>query len=131
MNARKSAVKRYFRTIRSYLPCSHKLKKRITNEIASSVNGFLEDHPDATIADVRAHFGEPQNIAAAYVDDMNTPELLHALRVRRRTITIILVGVITALFMWASCLTYAYAEHTAQIDGTIEISIDDIIDDTK
>lgn len=131
MNARKSAVKRYFRTIRSYLPCSHKLKKRIINEIASSVNGFLEDHPDATIVDIRAHFGEPQNIVAAYVDDMNTPELLHALRVRRRMITIILVGIITALFMWASCLTYAYVEHSAQMDGSLEINIGESIDVTE
>lgn len=82
-----AALKRYYCTIRSFLPCSQKLKKRILDEIQNSVNGYLKDHPEANISEIEARFGEPKNIAAAYVDDMNTPELLHTLRVRRRIIT--------------------------------------------
>lgn len=131
MKSRDAALKRYYRTIRSYLPCSHKLKNRILDEIQNSVNGYLEDHPDAGISEIEARFGEPKNIAAAYVDDMDTSELLYALRVRRRIITSIVAGIIAALFMWASCLTYAYVQHTARMDGSFEVDIGSITDVTE
>ena len=131
MIAHKTVVQRYFRTIRSYLPCSRKLKKRIINEIEISVNSFLGDHPDATIVDVRARCGEPQNIAAAYVDDMNTPELLHALRVRRKVITGIVAGIIAALLMWASCLGYLLDRYDKDYNGEIKTSNVEIIESNE
>lgn len=131
MKSRDAALKRYYRTIRSYLPCSRKLKNRILDEIQNSVNGYLEDHPDANISEIETRFGEPKNIAAAYVDDMDTPELLGALRIRKRIITRIVTGVIAALIMWASCLTYAYVQHTARMDGSFEVDIEAIADVTE
>lgn len=131
MTIRETALKRYFHTIRSYLPCSRKLKKRILDEIHSSVNGYLSDHPDATITEIETHFGEPKNIAAAYVDDMDTSELLHALRVRRRITTAVVAGVIAALLMWASCLSYAYVQHSARMEGSFDVDLDVITDVTE
>lgn len=122
MISREAALKHYYRTIRSFLPCSRKLKKRILGEIQNSVNGYLKDHPEANITEIEARFGEPKNIAAAYVDDMNTPELLHTLRVRRRIITAVVIGVIASLFMWASCLGYALVRYNTEYNGTIEVT---------
>lgn len=131
MMSREALLKRYYRTIRSYLPCSRKLKKRILNEIQSSVNGYLEDHPEVNFSEIVARFGEPQNISAAYVDDMDTPELLHALRVRRKVITGIVVGVIAALLMWTSCLGYALERYNKGHNGEIETSNVEIIESNE
>lgn len=128
MKSRDAALKRYYRTIRSYLPCSRKLKNRILDEIQNSVNGYLEDHPDANISEIETRFGEPKNIAAAYVDDMDTSELLHALRVRRRITTAVVAGVIAALLMWGSYLSYAYVQHTAQLNGSFDVDIEVVAD---
>ena len=50
------------------------------------------------------NFGTPQQVAAGYVDDMDTTELLHALRYRRRVTTIVVAGVLTALAVFAVAL---------------------------
>lgn len=131
MKSRDAVLKRYYRTIRSYLPCSRKRKKHILDEIQNSVNGYLKDHPEANISEIEVRFGEPKNIAAAYVDDMDTPELLYALRARRRIITAVIAGVIAALFMWASCLCYTIVQYDSKYNGLIDVSDIEIIDSNE
>lgn len=128
MMTREAALRRYYRTIRSYLPCSYKLKNRILDEIQNSVNGYLEEHPDADFAEIEVRFGQPQNIAAAYVGDMDTVELLSALRMRRRIVTTAVAGVLTALVMWAACLGYAIVKYDNAYHGAMEIVIEEVSD---
>ena len=120
MKRRESALRGYYHTIRSYLPCSYKQKKRIINEIQLNINAYLEEHPDADFAQIEVRFGNPRNIAAAYVDDMNTSELLQALRMRRRITTPLVVGLIIALSLWGCFLGLAYTESISESNGTIE-----------
>lgn len=84
MKANDRALKRYYRDIRSWLPCSRKNEKRILEQIRSSVEGYLEQNPEADINRVQTEFGSPQTIAASYVENMGAAEILKDLRLRRR-----------------------------------------------
>lgn len=108
MNSRNSALRQYYRKIRNFLPCAGKLKKRILFEIQSNVNKYLENCPDADIQQVEGHFGSPQSIAAAYVDDMNTEELLQALCIRKKIISAIISCIMAILLMWSIAVTVAH-----------------------
>ena len=70
-------------------------------------------------AGIQARFGSPNAIAAAYVDDMNTEELLHALRVTKKIVTAVVTGIIVALLLWASAVSLVYIQNRIEKAGPI------------
>lgn len=120
MNSRDSALRRYYQTIRSYLPCSGKLKKQILMEIRTNISHYLEKFPEAEFSQIEARFGSPQSIAAAYVDDMDTQELLHALRIRRKITTMLIAALLAIVTMWGTVVTAAYIDAHQGTNGYIE-----------
>ena len=95
-------IRRYCRAVGSYLPCSRRQKRQILRDLRQRLAEYRGEHPDG--ASLEEQFGTPQQVAAGYVDDMDTPELLHALRYRRRVTTIVVAGVLTALAVFAVAL---------------------------
>ena len=78
-------IRRYCRAVGSYLPCARRQKRQLLRELRQRLEEYRDEHPDETSPEER--FGTPQQVAAGYVDDMDTTELLQALRYRRRVIT--------------------------------------------
>lgn len=123
MNSRNSALRRYYRIIRSYLPCSGKLKKQILMEIRTNISNYLEEFPAAEFSQIEARFGTPKSIAAAYVDDMDTQELLHALRIRRKITIIVVAAVLIIMAMWSAVVSAAYINAHHDTKGYTETYI--------
>lgn len=94
-------LKSYYRQIKGWLPCGGRLKKNMMSCITATVEDYIASHPDADFAALQAHFGSPQQIATAFVDEMDTQELLHALRIRRRILFSVVYGVGAAVAIWA------------------------------
>lgn len=95
-------VRRYCRAVGSYLPCSRRQKRQILWDLRQRLAEYCGEQPNGVT--LEENFGTPQQVAAGYVDDMDTTELLHALRYRRRVITIVVAGVLTALAVFAVAL---------------------------
>ena len=105
MNNRKTR-QRYLKKVRSYLPCSGKVKNQIMEQITESVDGYLTEQPEAGYEQIVARFGEPQTIAAAYVESTGTAEILRALQIRRRIVAIV-AGIMAAILLsWAIVVTW-------------------------
>lgn len=98
-------VRRYLRAIRGWLPCAGKMKKQMLGEIKATVEGFLEENPEADYKALVARFGTPQQIAATYVDEAETGELLRLLKVRRRLVSIIGATAAVMVLVWAAYVT--------------------------
>lgn len=94
-------LKHYYRQVSAWLPCGGRLKKQLMSSITATVDGYLAEHPEADFAALQAHFGSPQQIASAFVDEMETEELLNALRIRRKIVSIIFGCIIAILAIWA------------------------------
>ena len=94
-------LRRYCRAVASWLPCSRREIKRIISGLEANIASFLSSAPTADFAALVAHFGTPQAVASALVDDMSTPELLHHLRVRRRIVKIVFLCALTLIAIWA------------------------------
>lgn len=90
----------YYRQIKRWLPCNRSLKKRLMANIHATTEEYLAHNPAADFTAVQAHFGTPQQIAVALVDEMDTAELLRSLLIRRRIVNIILTCVIAILAIW-------------------------------
>lgn len=110
MKTSNAELQRYFRSIRSWLPCSPKQKRQIMDQVKENVLAFCEEHPEADMNAVENQFGSPCQIASAYVDDLDTPDLLTALRLRKRIFTAVIAGLVAAMLLWGWAVGTAVME---------------------
>lgn len=113
--------RRYYRQIRSLLPCSRKEKRRILNEIKTNIAAYREQHPEAEPNAVLTHFGTPLTIAAAYIDQMDTAALLKGLQLRRKILSIVLILAAVILVTWLGTVTWAIINEIYSSNGRIVI----------
>ncbi len=100
-------LKQYYRDISKNLPVGRKQKQQTILAITQSVEDYLAAHPLADFQAVQAHFGAPQEIAASYIENMATPEILKKFRFRKTVLTILCATAATALLLWGSIIVYA------------------------
>lgn len=110
-------VRRYCRAVGSYLPCSRRQKRQILRDLRQRLEEYCGEHPSGV--SLEEQFGTPQQVAAGYVDDMDTTELLYALRYRRRVTTIVVAGVLTALAVFAAVLSVQVHDFYESMDAQL------------
>ena len=116
-----SAVRRYLWQVHGWLPCSGKLKREILRRIGESIAQFLSENPEASYEALAERFGSPRQIAATYVDDMGTAELLKDLRARRRVVQIVAAAAVTVVCLWTGLITVSYIGHLKDIGGCVVV----------
>lgn len=84
-------LKQYYRQTSSWIPCGGRLKKEIMARLQSAVEVYLHENPTADFDALQVHFGTPQQIVTALVDEMGTEELLTKLHARNRIIKIVII----------------------------------------
>ena len=119
----KKQLNAYCRRVRRCLPCPGKLKKQIMDSIWTQINLFLEKNPTADMTAIQQHFGTPQQIAAAYIDEMTPAEILRKFKIKRTVITIVCAAAALALLLWAGTLAAALLDLHDTTNGTYDIFI--------
>ncbi len=120
-NLDRTALRSYFRSIRSYLTCPRKQKKQILSELKTNIAAFLEENPQASFEAIASHFGSPQQIASTYLGDLTDAELLHKLQIRKKIVAII-AGVMAAiLVIWLAVVGWAIINERKIANGGAEI----------
>lgn len=104
MNTAERAARRYYRKVRSWLP-GGKMRRYVMTQIRETVQEFVQEHPDADVAAIQAQLGTPQEIAAAYVENMETAAVLKGLRIRRRVLFAVCVTTLAILISWVALVT--------------------------
>lgn len=120
-----SALRRYYREVRGWLPGTRKMKREILDQVRSSIEAYLEEEPGADMAGVEARFGSPQAIAAASVDERDTGELLRDLRTKRRIVSMVAGVLAAALILWAGVVTWGAVKASRSLNGHIEVRMID------
>lgn len=126
MANRNAGARRYLREIRSWLPCAGKLRRGSLERIGNILDEFLEEEPGADYGRIVERFGKPQQIAAAYVDEMETGELLNNLRVRRKVVRIILTTATLMITLWMGMIVTEIIDNHNQMNGYFEVEIQEI-----
>ena len=112
-------IRRYCRAVGSYLPCARRQKRQLLRDLRQRLEEYRDEHPDETSPEER--FGTPQQVAAGYVYDMDTTELLQALRYRRRVITAVVSGILAALAVLTAALCVQLYDYHRSLDGWTEV----------
>lgn len=104
MNTAERAARRYYRKVRSWLP-GGKMRRYVMTQIRETVQEFVQEHPDADVAAIQSQLGTPQEIAAAYVENMETAAVLKGLRIRRRVLFAVCATTLAILISWVALVT--------------------------
>lgn len=103
-------AKKYCNQVSIRIPCPRKKKQYLLDGLYKEVSVFLNRNPEAELKDVVEHFGQPQSIAAAYVDDLGTDEILDALYARRRMVATVTAVLGAILVIWIVFVTVAFID---------------------
>ena len=113
-------ARRYLREIRSCIPCHGRVKSEILQKINGMIRSALSEEPEMSYDMLVARFGTPQQIAASYVDELDTPELLKKLRVRNKVIAIVCATAAIILAIWIGVVVTATRAHYNSMNGYFE-----------
>lgn len=115
-------LKAYYRDIQKALPCSVCQRRKLMQDIRCAVSGYLEEHPEADIETVTAHFGTPQQIAETYLMEMPPQKLRQQLKVKKWIVGIIAAAAACALLIWGIAVGIALVNEFNAADSYIETS---------
>ena len=85
---------KYLKEIKNYLTCPEEEKRKFLEELESSIDEFLADHPHATEADLVHRFGDPAGIAQSFLQVEDFKEVQEKIRLKGRVIRILSVAIL-------------------------------------
>ena len=97
-------IGRYVRAVSGFLPCSGKVKKPLLDTLRAQAEEYIADGGDAAALEQR--FGTPQQVAAAWVDEMDTSELLAELHIHRRIVMVVALVLAAVLVIFTGVLVW-------------------------
>lgn len=112
-------LKKYYRDISKALS-GIKEKKAIIAQIKNSVAQYLQDNPEATLADITQKFGSPEEIVEQYFDEDVAKNLSAQLNKRRKVgivvaILVLITFIIFALIIWRQSTTSVIQESKSDV----------------
>ena len=129
-------IKRYLRKIRSILPACRKDKREIINMIKDILDMKIADNPSKDISEIIEEFGAPSDVAAAYIEQMGTAQIIERFAFRKKIVMAVLFLAIGILFIWGIYVTAVFidAHNTIHHDSgndiyTIETISEGIVSD--
>lgn len=118
MNGLQKEKKRYLRKIRSLLLVDKSVSTGFMAEFAASVDAYISGNEPSSFEEVRAHFGEPETIAKAFLSESDLRYVKKKLLIRK---IVLLCGVL-AVLIWACAMTFVAidAMHTIHEEYYVE-----------
>ncbi len=113
-----SLVKDYLREVSENLACSRSKKKYILNGLETLVSDYANEHPDCTMDDIKAEFGEPRTIQ----NELETKDEYVELAKKAKKRTAVLVAIIVALAIAVALAVWLICTLMFFFGGTFTVS---------
>ena len=122
-------AERYLRAVRKALHCPGRQGKRLLRQLSEDIEEYCEEHPDATEEELCRRFGTPEDVAAAFAEDLGGSIAVNVQRSRNRIVTAVIVvlvlvaGAVTARQIWIQQLfldSYWVESITYEADKPLE-----------
>ena len=123
-------ARRYRREVLALLPCTKRQKQKIISQFDASLSDYIESNPDVDFIDLEDHFGSPEAIAASYVENAGTADILQALRIRKRIVLTVSLAFAVLLISWAAVVTWSMVKFNNAVNGYSIESTQTLPDDT-
>lgn len=117
-------VKKYLKEVKGYLLCDSGTKQKFIADFERDLNAYIAESQPQGIAEIRAHFGEADEIAKAFLAEMNIKEVKKKLDARRAVTKVAIAVAIAVLLVWAGGITYALHKEYHSPDSWLEEAYD-------
>lgn len=115
--------KKYIRRVLALIPCSLREKRWLRERITEAV----EPYSGLGYDEICEKLGKPETLAATYVEEMDTAELLKKLNLRKRVFTVIAAVALAVFVSWAVAVTYVLIDYQISKDSQNILVIDQTI----
>ena len=89
----------------------------------NSIRDYISEGTVVSYRQIVERFGEPKQVAAAYVAEMDTKELLCAIQLRNGTQRMVKFVVMAAVMIWFGFHLLAYVDHVKDTNGYAVIKV--------
>lgn len=107
----------YLARVRRALPCRGPQKRYLLRKIREQLAAWEESCPSATYENAAERFGQPEQIAAAYVESADTEELLSGLRISGRIVRAVAAMALGIVLIWAVGVAASVVDSHNSADG--------------
>lgn len=120
-NVPEKEIEKYLKEIKGALLCRNKDTKRMLDELKSSFYDYKDSHPDATVSDIKNHFGEAETIAEGFNAELNERDI-KKYRIER-VLKIAIISILAAFLLFMVGLTvYVAIDSSEGMQFEIEIA---------
>lgn len=106
-------LKEYYARISHCVVCGHKQKSAFLKELKNTVEEFRLSNPDASVDEIKAFFGSPEQIAASFTENRDWRELKKNLSVKK----LLLLAVILALLIYVAFIVISLIDVHEEAHG--------------
>lgn len=110
----------YYRDISRSLLCSGSEKKKLLDQIKSSVENYLVENPDATIESIIEKIGSPEEISDGYYSNMDGAIVANRMRIGRKILLSVTLAVASALMVYIIAIVLVTIADINSIQGYFE-----------
>lgn len=114
---------RYLWEVYRELPGNWKQKRRIVAQMRDSIRDYVSEGASVRYEEIVKRFGEPKQIAATYVNEMEAGEVLEGFRVKRQILATVLVTTMVIVGLWIGYLVYCYADFQDSVNGYMVVDV--------
>ena len=115
-------ARQYCRRVAKKLPFGGEKRKRYLESLQQDVNGYLSDHPWADAEELARVFGQPEQIAVAFVSEMSYAEINARFRARNRALWIVSGAVALAMLLLAAMIVYMIIRNRQDMNGHLVVT---------
>lgn len=93
----------YLKQVRQAMEVSSAAGEQILSGLENAIEEYLRQNPDASLADIQQHFGNPEEVAAEYSPELPSEDRRRKLRRKKLAVglllaLVLLVGVIILIY---------------------------------
>lgn len=112
-------LKEYYTRISACVLCDRKQKKAFLKELQSSIEEFRFNNPQASLSDIEAFFGSPEQIAASFTDNTDSVRLKKRLSVKK----IVLLAILLVLLIYFAFIVISLIDVHTEAHGYFQEGI--------
>ena len=107
----------YCRRIGRKLPFGGQRKQDYLQSLQEDVGRYLSAHPWAKPEELAETFGTPEQIAVAFLSEMDDKEIYLRISARKRVVRLVFSGLVLALLLLSAALVYMILRNEHDMDG--------------
>lgn len=115
---------RYLHRVRCCLPCPFKMKKKIMEPVKHNVENYLLENQFVNYQNLVDRFGEPQQIACAFIDAEGAQQIVRNMHIRKGVICIVAATALAIVVIWAGAVGAAIAGFFDSTHGITYVYVD-------